>query len=213
MSNRDNSEYGYALAYKLACEQLLKIDNIEQQCDKCSARYQAADDKKSITLKYLNQWYLITLPDIEVSLVDSDEDIPIRDKILILHYVSKAKGTPNSNKIITYKELPEGNVYFPTFSKRTIKPLLSYFGNEPNLLVTAGENLGGRKADYGDVALTIDAFSHVPITLVLWQGDEELTPEGSIFFDANINDYLVTEDITVLCEIITWRLVRYLRSG
>jgi hypothetical protein len=31
----------------------------------------------------------------------------------------------------------------------------------------------------------------------------------NLLFDANIMDYLETEDVTVVCEIITWRLVGY----
>ena len=90
--------------------------------------------------------------------------------------------------------------------------LLDYFVKEPHLLVAAAGKLGGHKADYGDVAVTINAFSYVPITLVLWRGDKEFKPEGNILFDSTIADYLSTEDINVLCETISWKLVRYLRE-
>ncbi len=148
---------------------------------------------------------------IEISLEDSAEKVPIRDKVLILHYFISAKGTPAANRVITFRELPEGIVYSPTFSKRTSQPLLRYFGKEPHLLIDASEKLGGNKADYGDTAVTINAFSRVPITIILWRGDDEFAPQGSVVFDATIVDYLATEDITVLCETITWRLVNYLR--
>jgi len=206
-------ERAYELAYKLACEQLAKINDIEQQCRKSGAQYRVIDSKKAIIIQYLNQSYLITLPNIEISLADSADEVPIKDKVLILHYFISAKGTPATNRLITFRELPEGSVYSPTFSKRTIKPLLDHFGKEPHLLVNTSEKLGGHKADYGDTAVTINAFSRVPITIILWQGDDELTPQGNIVFDATIPDYLSTEDITVLCETITWRLVRYSREA
>ena len=206
-------EQAHNLAYKLACEQLAKIDDIEQQCRKSGAQYRVIDSRREIIIQYLNQSYLISLPDIEVSLVDSAEKIPIRDKLLILHYFTSAKGTPTANRLITFRELPEGSVYSPTFSKRTVKPLLAHFGKEPHLLVEAGEKLGGHKVDYGDTAVTINAFSRVPITIILWRGDDEFAPQGSVAFDATISDYLPTEDITVLCETIAWRLVRYLRDA
>ncbi len=210
--NQKNYEYGYELAYKLACEQLAKIDDIKQQCHKSGARYQEMDSKKVIIIEYLNQSYQITLPDIEISLADSEEKVPIRDKVLILHYLTSAKSSPATNKLITYRELPEGANYFPTFSKRTIKVLLDHFGKEPRRLVDAAAKLGGHRVDYGDVAVTINAFRQVAITLVLWQGDIELAPQGSIIFDATISDYLSTEDITVLCETITWKLVKCFRG-
>ena len=206
-----NYEYGYELAYKLACERLTKIGDIDQLCLRSGARYQVIDSQKVIVLKYLNRSYQITLPDIDISLIDSQQEVPIRDRILMLHYLTSAKGTPISNKLIAYKELPEGASYFPTFAKRAIKPLLDHFGKEPHLLLDVAQKLGGNKAEYGDVAVTINAFSYVPITLVLWRGDEEFVPEGSILFDSTISDYLSTEDINVLCETITWRLVKVLK--
>ncbi len=209
MSNQNSHEYGYELAYKMASEQLAKITDIEQLCLKSGTHYQVTDSQKAIIVEYLNQSYKVTLPDIEISLIDSEAEVPLRDKILILHYLTLAKGTPTANKMITYKELPEGSNYLPTFSKRAIKPLADHFGNEPHRLIDAAAKLGGRSVDYGDVAVTINAFRRVPITLVLWQGDAELPPAGSIIFDATISDYLPTEDISVLCEIIAWRLVKW----
>ncbi len=214
MENRELSspngkdEYGYGLAFKLACEQLARIDDIEQQCLKSGAQYQVINSQKVVIVEYLNQLYKVALPDIEISPKDSEESVPLRDRILILHYLTQAKGTPLSNKVIAYKELPEGANYFPTFFKRAIKPLMDYFGQEPQRLVDAAEKLGGHKADYGDVAVTINAFHRVPITLVLWRGAEEFPPEGNIMFDSTVSDYLSTEDINVLCEIIAGQLVR-----
>ncbi len=206
-------EYAHSLAYQLACEQIAKIDDIEQQCDKSGAQYQIIDSKKTITIQYLNQSYLIILPDIAVSIVGSAEEVPIRDKLLILHYFISAKGTPTANRLITFRELPEGSVYSPTFYQRTVKPLLEHFGKEPRLLAEAGEKLGGHRADYGDTAVTINAFSRVPITIILWRGDYELAPQANVVFDATISDYLPTEDITVLCETIVWKLIRSVKGA
>ena len=72
----------------------------------------------------------------------------------------------------------------------------------------AGRRLGGRDSDAGDTAIVIDAFSRVPLTLVLWEGDDELPAQLNLLFDANITDYLETEDVTILCETLTWRLIR-----
>ncbi len=213
LPDQKNYEYGYKLAYELASEQLVKVEAIERQCLKSGARYLVIDSQPVIIIEYLNQSYQITLPDMEISLVDSEEEVPIKDKILILHYLTSAKGIPLTNRVIAYKQLPEGSNYFPTFYKRVIRPLIDHFGLKPQRLIDAAGKLGGYKVDYGDVAVTINAFKHVPITLVLWQGDEEFPPGGSILFDAAVSDYLSTEDINVLCEIIAWRLVKFLREG
>lgn len=201
-------EQAHELAYKLASEQLVSMD-IEEICGKTGAQRM---DSNKITIEYLNQPYLITLPDVEISLRDSEEKAPLKDRILILHYLTLAKGTPATNRLITFKQLPGGASYFPAFSQRAIKPLLNHFGKEPELLTDAAAKLGGYKANYGDVAITINAFPRVPITFALWRGDDEFPPRGGIMFDASISAYLSTEDITVLCETIIWRLVKSLRG-
>jgi hypothetical protein len=204
-------EYAHKLAYKLACEQLAGIKDIEQQCQKSGTRYIASE--KALIIDYLNQSYQISFPDGEVSFTTGGEDVPIKDKILILDYFTRAKGTPLSDKKITYKELHDGRNYFDTFAKRTIQPLVTFFGSQPEQLQKTARILGGRKADYGDAAVTIDAFSRVPVTIVLWRGDEEFAPEGSLLFDSTISDYLTNDDIHTLCENITWKLVRLLKTG
>ncbi|MDH5781158.1 MAG: DUF3786 domain-containing protein, partial [Dehalococcoidia bacterium] len=83
-------EQSYELAYKLACEQLESKD-IEEICGKTGAQRM---DSNKIIIEYLNQPYLITLPNSGISLKDSKEEVPLKDKILILHYLTLAKGTP-----------------------------------------------------------------------------------------------------------------------
>ena len=198
-------EQGFEFSYKLAQEQLSKISDIQEQCRKSGARYVGLNE---IVINYLNQPYHITLPDAEILSEGSNLEVPLKDKILILHYFTLAEGTPPTGILITYKQLPGGVSYFPAFSQRAIAPFVNHFGKKTELLIKAAAKLGGHEADHGDVSVTVNAFDHVPITLVLWRGDEELAPNGNILFDANISDYLSTEDVTVLSETIIWKLVK-----
>jgi hypothetical protein len=204
-------DYAHELAYKLGCEQLAGIADIEEQCRKSGAEY--ISSKKAIILDHLTRSYQIGYPGGEVSLVDSEEAVPMREKILLLDYFTRARGTPISGKTITYKELHDGLNYYPTFAKRTVQPLVTFFGDKPEQLLKTAEALGGRRADYGDAAVTIDAFPRVPVTFVLWRGDKEFPPEGSIIFDSTISDYLTNDDIHTLCETVIWKLVRLLKTG
>jgi hypothetical protein len=166
-----------------------------------------------MVLDYLNQPYHIMLPECEVLLEDSGTEASLRDKILMLHYFTGAKGTPTTGKSIAYKQLPGGISYFPAFSQRAIGPLVKNFGKSPELLRKAAAKLGGCDSAYGDLSVTINAFDRVPVTFVLWRGDEELAPNGNILFDASISDYLSTEDVTVLSETIIWKLVKDVSSA
>lgn len=208
-----NYEYAHTLAYQIAATDLARVTDLERQCRNSGARYQKTGARQLITLNFLSQTLQLSLPDVSVTQVGSREPVPLKAKVLMLHYLIRAKGTPLTDRVITFKELPEGLVYFPTFAKRTIKPLVDFFGQEPQRMIEVAQLLGGNQADYGDAAVTINSLPRVPITLTIWRGDDEFSPSASVMFDANIPDYLPTEDIIILCETIIWKLVRALKQG
>lgn len=212
LPNQKNYEYSLGLAYEIACEKLAQID-IDRQCRNSGATCRFTASGQVVTLPYLNRSCQVILPDIKVSLLNSDEDIPLREKLLILHYLIHARGTPLSHKTISFKELPDIKNYFRTFSQRVLQPIATYFGKEPLKLLDAASHFGGKKADYGDMAVTIPAFERAQVTFVLWRGDEEFPPEASAVFDSTISDYLPAEDIIVLSEILAWKLVKLLKTG
>jgi hypothetical protein len=205
--NNDRTVYNLSDALRIAMERFLGSD-ITQQCQRSGALC----SPEIVTLNYLNEIYRIDILSAEVAFVGSNAPVPLRDKILILHYFTQAQGTSPTGKQIPYRDLPGGLVYYPTFIKRTIEPLAEFFGKNPALLVGVGKMLGARKGEIGDASLVIDAFAKVPVNIILWQGDDELKPEVNLLFDANILDYLTSEDITIMCETVTWQLINYAKK-
>jgi hypothetical protein len=197
--------------------------DIKQQCLRSGAHYVHPD---KMTLEYLNQSYVMAIPSMEISLKDSPnhcewqnpvsalegqegcEDIHLKDRILILHYLIAAKGTPNTGKLIGFKQVPGGLFEHASFSREVLTPLLDHFGKEPERLVKAAANLGGSRAGYGDVAVSIKAFPKLSVVIVLWRGDDEFAPNASMLFDSTVTDYLSTEDMSVLCERIVEKLAQ-----
>jgi hypothetical protein len=202
-------ERSFELSYRLACEQLARISDLREQCRRSGARYIGPNE---IVIDHLNQPYHIMIPGCKILLKDGGTEPPLRDRILILHYFTRAKGTAATGRLIAFKQLSGGVSYFPAFSQRAIGPLVKNFGKSPDLLTKVAAKLGGRKAGYGDASVTINAFERVPVTLVLWRGDEDVAANANTLFDANVSDYLPTEDVTVLCETIIWKLVKGIPS-
>jgi hypothetical protein len=198
MKTRDQA---YELSFKLAQEKLVSMD-VKDICARTGARREGED---RIVVDYLNRPYVVSLPDGEVWSTDGLE-VPLKDKILILHYLTFAKGTPLRNKMLSYKQLPGVASYYSVFYHLGLRPILARFGKDPEHLISAAEGLGARKADYGDAAVTIDAFPHLPITIVLWRGDEEFPSQGSIVFDSTASDYLPLEDLREVCHAIAQKL-------
>ena len=192
------------LAYKLARQQLAAMD-LEQQCLRSGTQYVTPG---KVMLLFLNRPYLVSLPDIEVSFQGTGGEVPLKDGILILHYLVSAKGTPATDRFVTFRELPGCASYYPVFNQLAIKPILDRFAREPELLVDAAASLGGLRASYGDASVTVNAFSRVPVTIVMRRGDEEFPPSCTVLFDANVSDYLPTEDIRDVCAVMARKLVQ-----
>ncbi len=197
-------ERAYAESYNLAFSRLRQAD----LADVCLKSGAVPHDADTIRLTFLNRDYRIDRLAGTVTLASETEPVPIAESLLILHYLVTARGTTPGDGKISFKEIPEGVVYYPTFYKRAIRPLLSKFGALPAGLITAAAMLGGVDAHQGDAAVTVQAFPKVAVTWVLWKGDDEFPAEGTILVDRTIQDYLPTEDIVVLCQTIAIKLCR-----
>ncbi len=197
----------YALSYQMASERLAETPSVPELCRRAGVSCEPSDEGWLINLPYLGGRYRVRCPEVEILAIEGAAPTA-RDKLIMLHYLITARGTPPTGRPVTFRELPEGNVYFPTFNQRSMRPVMDRFGKDPDQLVRVAAVMGGRRVEQGDVGVAIDALPRVPVTYALWKGDEEFPAQGNVLFDANITDYLPTEDITVLCETIAWRLVR-----
>ena len=65
------------------------------------------------------------------------------------------------------------------------------------MLTKVGEKLGIGFAKYGDTAVTMNVLPRIPVTYVIWEGDEEFPANATVLFDATAQYYLPTEDLVV----------------
>ncbi|MBU2541615.1 MAG: DUF3786 domain-containing protein [Candidatus Omnitrophica bacterium] len=124
--------------------------------------------------------------------------------ILILHYlIQKLKGLPQiKENWISFQQLAGGKGYYDAFRKRTIDPIIRKYGKSPSSLLDCLERLPGKKIQYSDCSIVLEAFRNVPVMISLWGEDEEFPAEANILFDSSIEDIFSTEDVAVLSGII-----------
>ncbi len=133
----------------------------------------------------------------------------LRDRILILHYLDRASGSPISGSMVGFDQLSGARFYGSAFRGRVELPLVRAFAPHPQMLLEAAQALGGSAAAYGDCSVLLRPFPRVPLAFILWQGDDEVPANGTMLFDASAEDYLSAEDLTVLGETV----VRKLKTG
>jgi len=159
---------------------------------------------------YLGETFTVSFPDGAVNLPGKDQEVPIVTKILILHYLATANGAPLQNKYISFKELPDGAIYIEPFTNRAIRPMLKYFADYQREFVDLTKTLDAREESLGDTSVTVFPFPRVPITYVIWSGDDEFPASGNILFDASAPCYLPTEDYALLSGLIIHHLGKLL---
>jgi len=164
-----------------------------------------------IRLRFLNRTISITWPNLLFS-QDSNKELPIKDKIIILHYLNGVNREDLAGEWIAYQDIPSARFYLDAFNRRVKYPLASTFGEQPdNLLFFAEELYGATTASIGDVSVLIQALPKIPVTLTIWKGDEEFSPDGAILFDSSIKNILSAEDISELASMIIYPLLAKVR--
>ncbi|NOZ21566.1 MAG: DUF3786 domain-containing protein [Planctomycetes bacterium] len=162
---------------------------------------------EAVSVRFLNETYAVRRTEQRVVAEDGE---PASDRMaaLILHYLTHGDGTPRTGREIGFAQVPGAKFYEGPFRGRIVSRIIRMFGGDPSLLLKCGMDLGGRKAKYGDAAMTFPAFPEVPVTIVVWRGDDEFPANANFVFDASIGNYLSVEDVVVVCEEIINRLSR-----
>jgi hypothetical protein len=160
-----------------------------------------------IRLRFLNRTITIRWPDL-LFYQDSHEKIPVKEKILILHYLNGSQRGDLTGELIAYQDMPSARFYLDAFNRRVKYPMIETFGDQPDQLpLLAKELFGADASSVGDISVVIEAFPKIPVTLVIWKGDEEFSSDGTILFDSSIKDILSAEDISELTSRIVYRLI------
>ena len=125
---------------------------------------------------------------------------------MLAHYVS-GKPSPTTSILIKFDKLQGGYAYERAFNLRATQPVAKAFGKEPSDLAQAAKKLGGLPLDYGDCSIQIIALEGIPIVYILW-AESEFPASTTVLFDQSANSYLPTEDLAVLTELTSSRLIR-----
>lgn len=198
---------GYRPAITQAAEALKGLD-WGASAARCGGRL--ADDGSVMILTFFGVDYLVS-PDGEVR--GPMGDAPVFPRLIMLHYLARSTGAAPTGHIVTFREVPDGGFYFHSFQDRVLRPLRDVFGERPEMLRDRGAAAGWKSIDEGDVCLETNALPLVPIRVILWYGDEELTPEVSVLFDSGVSNHLHTEDIALIAEEAVGTLTGEGRDG
>lgn len=136
--------------------------------------------------------------------------LPLTEKILVLHYLTSPGGKPDSDRLVSFKNLPGASFYAVPYHKRGPGRIARRFGSSPQEFIRACSALGWSREEFGDLSYSFDVFPRIRGVVVLHLGDEEFPPDVGILHNEGIVNYLPLEDVAVLAGSIATRLTRAL---
>lgn len=162
-----------------------------------------------ITLQSLRQSIDVHFPDGKVVFSDSDLSPVWPWQLIILNYLYRADNTAVSNRLISYRELEGGGLFFPTFVRYSIEPLTRAFSNQPpEQIERACFKLADNIERKNCISAVFSFLPRFPVTVQIWPPDEEVGGSTNILFDASANHYLHTEDISAVGDMVSYFLIK-----
>lgn len=104
--------------------------------------------------------------------------------------------------MISFRDIPSSDMYFPLFLSRCFRRLADSPGNDPDAFDKVIKYLYGVPATYGDRSCRFELLPGYSICLILWDSDNEYSPSAQILFSDNSPAVFTAEDTVQICEVI-----------
>jgi hypothetical protein len=179
--------------------QLLELDG-QKTAQRAKCRYLPNPQRYVIT--FLNREYVVSLPEKKVLSAGFAEEL------CILTYLINSQDLPVADKLSTAQALPEGQFFFRGPHKLSTEKLGEVFGQCPERLYEVTDEFGAKRREFGDASIELYVLPRVPLTIVIWQGDEEFGSRASILFDETAAAQLPLDALWAAVDLAIKALVK-----
>lgn len=185
----------------------------QEMAVRAGVSYQALDiERGHFEVPYFGALYAVSWPGGRIHRSATGLQPDITTRIILLHYLLTADGTPTVSEWIAFRNLPGGMGYDTAFQGRSSRRLAQAFGTDLPAFCQAAGSLGGESLTYGDASFMFRLLPRVWLAVVLHLADDEFPANASVLFDAAAGHYLPTEDLAVLGGVLCGKLVRKARG-
>lgn len=158
-------------------------------------------------VKFMEKNYTVSHPDLEIRCLDAEEGQAvlcddIHAKVLLLRYFTEGDYMDATGNLLSYRDLPWGEVYYRQFYGRCIMRLARMFGNRLDAFKNIMEKLKGTPRNYGDAAYEFQFLENLKLCFVLWAGDEEYPASAQILFSDNFPAAYAAEDAAYIGDVV-----------
>ena len=101
----------------------------------------------------------------------------------ILWYLISARDICPSGKLVKPADMPGGLIYLRGSHMLPLNRIAEKYGRDIIGFLKRGKELGGEQLSYGDASIRLLPFPRVPVTILLWGGDDEFPARADLLFD------------------------------
>ena len=166
------------------------------------------EDVNIFEIDILGDHYILECDSEKIYNIETLEDMDISLAITLLNYLGFSDDDIKvENKWVSLKEIPNGgNLYYPAFYKSSIETLIKEFGYSSDIFSMLALGLGGTEYKFGDASAIFNIFPRVPICVVIWEGDDEISANATVLFDNSIQKIMHIESSIGVGMFITKQL-------
>ena len=201
------------MAHEGIWQQLLDLDpaDVARRAD---CEYEAETRRYLVTI--LNSTYIVSLDDRTVAPVEEPGRLAKLDfltQLCLLTYLINARDLPLANRLANPETLPTGQFFFRGPHGLPTPQLEAAFQDCPDRLNRAAEALGGQPGEFGDASLTLFVLPRLPVTLIVWRGDDEFPARASILVDQTAGDQLPLDALHAALNLVVAAVIEIAAEG
>ena len=196
------------MAHKDLFKQLKKLDCL-QTAKRAKCKF--LQDTQSYIITLLNSDFEVNLSDEQILTLNQDSSptpANFLEQLCILAYLVNARDIPLSEKLVGPQSLKTGQFFFRGLHSLDTPKLEQSFGENPEDLYHISDRLNARQCDFGNASIRLLILPRIPVTIVIWKGDEEFEPRASILFDSTADRQLPLDALGAAAKLTVDALVK-----
>jgi len=115
--------------------------------------------------------------------------------LAVLWYLGRAKNIPPTGRLISPGSLSGGEIFQRGTHVLPLDRLAERYADDIESFYKMGLELGGQQLEHGDASMRFYPFPRVPVTFILWKGEDEFPGRADMFFDTTCEQHLPTDVI------------------
>jgi hypothetical protein len=122
----------------------------------------------------------------------------------ILHYLLGAQRVSPTGRLVNPTDLKTAQIYFKGSHLLPLDQIAARFSGDTVGFLRNAARFGGEERAYGDAAAEIRAFPRVPVTLILWQEDDEFQARSYLLLDETCEQHLPPDilwSVAMMCTV------------